>query len=156
MEKLVSAVKDWPVLIQGAIGSAIFWLVLLIGQRVAAYCAEALRNHSKGRRHTYLINELLRHNALREGDDFVSGAPFAALLWYRASRHVIVGFIWLSLGLIFDSIVGVFGVVGFVGCIYYLFAALTVVAPVNFEGDIDKKIEDLQVEISELEKGLKF
>lgn len=152
MEKFILAVQDWPVLIQGAIGSAIFWLVLLVGQRGARYCAGIIRTYSKDKQETYLRNEFIRYNAVREGGSIQIGGAYAAMLWYRASRNVIVGLIWLSLGLIFGSVVSVFGIVGFFGCIYHLFGALNIVGPINHEGDVEKKIAEIAEKLARLEE----
>ena len=151
MEKLISAIQDWPVLVQGAIGAGIFWLILLLGQKATSYLSNIARKHSKKKQESYLRNQLIRHQAFRAQNSLEKGSHFAVILLYRASRNVVIGLIWLSLGLTFDSILGVLGVVGFVGCLYYLFAALEIIKPFYSDGNIDEKITELQAKLNELE-----
>lgn len=112
--------------------------------------AESLAALSKQRKQTTLRDELFRFHAIKTQADPGAGY-FASILWYRASRHLIKA-LWLTFGLIFDAITGVLGVVGFVGCLYYLFATLNVVRPFAFEGDIDKRIEEIEEELSTLDR----
>lgn len=153
MEKLIAAIQDWPVLVQGAIGSALFWLVLLIGQRITRYLSGRAQAHSKDKQKARLLNEIIRFDALRTGMDIVEGARFASVLWYRASRHLISGLIWMTLGLLLGSVFEVFGLVGFIGCLYYLFGALDIVKPLSYDGDLDQKLEELRKQLAELEHG---
>lgn len=152
MDKFISAVQNWPVLVQGAIGSAIFWLILLIGQRATGFFSKIARDRAEGNQESHLFNELLRHRAVRDATHPESTADFASLLWYRASRKLIVGLIWLSLGLMFSEVAQAFGVVGFIGCIFNLFGALNVVKPLNVEGDIDEKIGQFEAKLENLDK----
>lgn len=151
MEKLIQAVQDWPVLIQGALGSAIFWLFLLVGQKVAAFVtshASDLSNKSKQR---FLFDQLLRCRAAKTKIDS-EGGYYASILWFRASRHVIKGLIWLTLGLIFGSVINVLGIVGYLGCFYYMFAALIIVRPFTYKEDIDQKIDELEKKLAKIKR----
>jgi hypothetical protein len=118
MEKLIASIQDWPVIIQGALGSALFALALFLGQRVTAYFVDAVRAQSKESRVRQLREQLIRFSALK-AKDHAERAYFASILWLRASRHVVKGLIWLALGLVSNSLLGVLGVVGFMGAIYY-------------------------------------
>lgn len=152
MEQLITAIQNWPVLIQGAIGSAIFWLVLLFGQKLTAALSRKVQTLSKERQKRYLYNEILRHKAVRDGGEFQPGTFYASVLWFRASRRVISGLIWLTLGLIFGTITDVFGIVGFLGCLYYLFEALYIVKPLEVTGDINEKISELETKRRKLDE----
>lgn len=154
MNDLINVIKDWPALVQGALGSGIFWLVLYIGQKFTSLISDKAQLHSTKKNKKYLYNEILRHKAVRDGNEFQSGAFYSSVLWFRASRNVINGLIWLTLGLIFGSIIGVFGIVGYLGCLYYLFTALNIVKPVNYKGeDINQEIEKLQKAYDEIKSA---
>lgn len=150
IKELLTAIQDWPALVQGVLGSAIFSLIVLVGQKVAGYVSKKIREHSKERQKIYLFNEIIRYRAVRDGHEFETWAPYASVLWFRASRHVISGLIWLTLGLIFEAISAIFGLIGFLGCLYYLFAAASIVKPIEFKGDIDTKIAELETELGKL------
>ena len=149
MEKLITAIQDWPVLIQGAIGSALFWLLLVLGQKLTTFLSTKFSPLSKRMKKSDLVTQLLRFQALKTGPHDLGG-HYASILWYRASRSVIKALIWLALGLIFGSITNVLGVVGFFGCVYYLLSALDVVRPLNYEGDIGEKIREIEQKIEEI------
>jgi hypothetical protein len=148
MEKLVTAIENWPVLIQGAIGSALFWVLLVFCQKLTTFLSERFSTLSKKRRQSELLNQLLRFHALTTSPrDF--GGPYASVLWFRASRKVVKALIWLTFGLIFESII-TFGVIGFIGCLYYLFDAYNIVRPLNYDGDITKKIREIEEQLKNI------
>lgn len=149
MEKLITSVQDWPVIIQGALGSALFALVLFVGQKVASYFLDTFRANSRQSRIRQLKEQLIRLKALKAKDHSERGY-YASLLWLRASRHVVKALIWLTLGLAFNSTLGVLGVIGFMGAIYYFFFALNIVKAIHYDGDITQKIEEIRAEMAEL------
>lgn len=153
LQRFVTAVQDWPVLVQGALGSGLFWLVLLVAQRTTAFLSSHIALQSKHRRQADLKNQLLRFHALKAsaGADSAAVAGFASVLLYRTARPVIKALMWLTLGLVFQSVLGVLGVVGFVGCLYYLLTAFNIVRPLVFDGDIDQKIAELEQKLAELD-----
>src|SRR5690606_4819398 len=124
-----------PVIFQGALGSALFALVLFAGQKIAAYFLDTLRANSRQSRIRQLKEQLIRLRALK-AKDRAERTYYISLLWLRASRHVIKALIWLTLGLAFNTILGVLGVVGFMGAIYYLFFALNIVKAITYDGNI--------------------
>jgi hypothetical protein len=93
MEELIIAVKNWPVLVQGALGSALFWLLLVIGQKMAALLSDRWGRISQASKRTKLRNELFRHRALRSAGNIEVGAPYAVILTFRASRPFFKGLI---------------------------------------------------------------
>ncbi|MCD9572347.1 hypothetical protein [Pseudomonas protegens] len=150
MEKLLASIQDFPVIVQGAMGSALFALIVYIGQKVAAYCFDSFRANTKKSRIRQLKEQSVRLRALSaEGD--AQKAYLTSLLWLRASRHVVKALIWITLGLAFESTAGPLSVVGFMGAIYYLFLALNIVKPISYEGDIEQKIKDIRIEIRKLD-----
>jgi cell division protein FtsB len=150
MEKLITSIQDFPVIIQGAMGSALFALLLYIGQKIATYCLDSFRANSKKTRVRQLKEQYIRLRALKS-EDRAEAAYFASLLWLRASRHVVKAMIWLTLGLAFESAFGTLSVVGFMGAIYYLFFALNIVKPISYDGDLQKRITEILAEMRSLE-----
>ncbi len=149
MDKLISAVSDWPVLVQGAIGSALFWLVLVFGQKIAAYASVHFATRSRKKRKSALGIQIFRYSAIKAVDP-AEQAKYMSALWFRASRDLIKGLIWLALGLAFESVISILGMVGFFGCLYYLFAALEIVKPIDSPDDIDAEITRLKEELNRL------
>lgn len=151
MDKLIASIQEWPVIVQGALGSALFALVLFVGQKIAAYFIDSMHAQSRQARIRQLREQLIRFKALKAKDN-AERAYYASLIWLRASRHVVKALIWLALGLAFNSLLGVLGVVGFLGAIYYLFIALSIVKGISYDGDVTAKIEEIRTEMRALEE----
>jgi hypothetical protein len=149
MNELITTIKDWPVIVQGALGSALFWFILLIGQKIATFCASTFNTHNKIRRQRQVRIKLLRLKAsLCEEPNEI--AFFATAFIYRAAREIVTGLIWLALGLLSDSVIGVFGPIGYLGCIYYSFSALTILKPIVKTETTTQEIQELEKELNEL------
>lgn len=149
MTELWEAIKAWPTIIQGAAGSALFALVLFIGQRASTWTAQRIASVSINRRRSSLVSRIARIRA-GQATENSDRSYYAAILWLRASRNVIKGLIWLALGLCFGSFAGAFGVVGYLGCIFYLFGALDVVKSIKKEECSDQQLALLEQELESL------
>jgi len=151
MEEFIEAIKAWPVIVQGALGSAAFWLLLNLGQWLTERTSKSTSSFLHKTKKSALINERMRLGALKaQGRD---KALFASFLVYRMSRPLIIALIWLVLGQIFNSVIGVFSIIGYLGAIYYLFVALGIVKAVNYDGDIDARIKDIKDELNKIENA---
>ena len=150
MQELSDAIKAWPVIVQGALGSALFWIVLLTGQKLAMYAAGRYSHISKKARIAWLINEQAKCLAslTNSHEEF---ATYAVIILYRTSRHVIKAIMWLVLGLISQSFLTELGVIGFIGTLYYLFKAYGVVAPINQDQYTQERLDQINVERERLE-----
>ena len=149
MQELIDAVRAWPVIIQGALGSALFWLVLLIGQALTGRIAKGYSSHSKQARLSWLISEHAKCMA-NEATSDTEFSAFALILLYRSTRHLLKALMWLSMGLVFQSLFLPAGTVGFLGCLYYLFKAAEIVAPLDDEKHSAEQLAKISKEIMEL------
>lgn len=152
-----TTITDWPGLLQACIAAGIFGALVAIGNRTFGFCSHHLSLISNKSRLYRLKNDYLRCQAYKAGkaNDVPLSANYAALLWYRAARQFVKALIWLALGLISDSIVPIFGVVGFTGCLYYLFSCLQVVGPFNDDIDVEAKLAAINSELEAVEAKLK-
>ena len=156
MQKLINALSDWPGLVQALVAAAVFSGLLSLGKISYRFVTTHINRMSRKRAIRRLSNQLWRYKAFKSYDDISDPyrAAYPALLWYRASGDAIRGLIWLTLGLITQSFLPIFGIIGFAGCLLYLFGALEVVAPVPYGiTDVDEKIADLTTTIERLTKG---
>ncbi|WP_143501105.1 hypothetical protein [Pseudomonas sp. Irchel 3H3] len=155
MEKLIASIQDFPVIVQGAMGSALFALVLYVGQKIAAYCFDSVRARSKRNQIRQIKEQYIRFCAI-SAREFTERTYYVSVLWLRASRHLVKALIWLVLGLVSESAFGAlgafgpFGAVGFMGAIFYLFLALNIVKPIEFDGDVEQKTKELKSEMDKL------
>lgn len=155
MESLINIVRDWPILLQGAIGSALFWIILTAIQKIYEITETYISHRSLKQRKSWLINNIIRLKALVSQEHSVRGY-YSSMLLYRSFRHLFKGIMWLSLGLIFNSLLSPTGIVGYIGCIYYMLKAFEVVKPVDTEKlEKEAELEKLQDELKLVKEKLK-
>jgi len=152
LERIIAAATDLPVIVQGALGSALFALALFGGQRLSTLLGRRFAKSSRERRKTYLIEQQLKYHVLKSKEYSAKGA-FVSLLVYRASRSFFKAIIWLTLGLAFGTIIDVLGLVGYCGCLYYLFASLNTVTGPETVPDVDAKLQEIKTELEALNEA---
>ena len=150
LDRLLAAASDLPVIVQGALGSALFALVLFVGQRAFLFFAEQRAKHSRTKRKRYLVEQQIKYNVLNATGVANRGA-FVSLLIYRAARSLFLALLWLSLGLIFGSVLNVLGLVGYFGCVYYLFLGLSTVTGPKKVDDVAEKLQQIKAELESLD-----
>ena len=148
MQEIFNAIKDWPVILQGALGSAAFWVFLMSGQKLIEIGHSSTISLLAGARKSALINERIRLSTLTATG--IHKPLHSSMLIYRMSRHLLKALIWMVLGNIFDSLIGVFAIIGYLGALYYLFKALDVVKPIKYDGDVQARINEINAELSSL------
>lgn len=147
MEDLWNSIRDWPAIVQGALGSALFWLFLSLMQRIFDWSSKMYGKHSTAARSSWLISHLTKCEAF-DG----SGGSYAAFnvstLVYRSLRPFYRAIMWLCIGLILQLTLEINGVIGFIGCLFYLFKAYEVISPLpddfDHKGEADLCIKELQ------------
>lgn len=154
MDKFIDAVTAWPVIVQGVLGSAIFWLILLAGQFATKYFIEVFSKHSKNSKKSRLINELCKLEGFSGNSDANSAFNITTLV-YRSLRPFYKGLMWLCLGLTFQSILPIGNIIGLVGCLFYLLKAYEAVSPLKSDIDHEKEIAKVMTELSKLDPRLK-
>ena len=152
LEKLYTAITDLPVIIQGALGSALFAGTVYFGQKVFAAAQGRLSELSRSRRRSYLLEQQIKYNVLAANGVPERGA-LVSLLLYRASRSLFKALIWLTTGLIFGSVDSLLGVVGYFGCIYYLLLGLSAVTGPETVENKKAKLEEIRAELAKLDEA---
>lgn len=80
---------------------------------------------------------------------------FVSLLVYRAARPLFLALLWLTLELIFGSVINIFGIVGYLGCVYYLLRGLSTVTGPQRVDDAEKKLSEIKAELQSLDSEKK-
>lgn len=153
LQELIDAVKAWPVIVQGTLGSALFWLIMLCGQFLTSRISKTYSHHSKRARLSWLISAHNKHSAIVSTNDTEQTVCFVILI-YRSSRHLLRALMWLVMGLIFQSLYLPAGIIGFCGSLYYLFKAYEIVSPIEYGEDSNAILTKINEEIEKLEKEL--
>ncbi|MBU1233296.1 MAG: hypothetical protein KKD01_01260 [Proteobacteria bacterium] len=153
MEKLIQQILEWPIIVQGALGSGLFWLLLRLGQKVFSIATEFASKFSKAIKKGKLKTLLLKYRgilAASNGQTELSTTHQVALI-YISLRYFIKGLIWICFGIVFQGLIGTLGVVGFIGGLYYLFQALSRVQYIDPEKATEEKVNDFQRQLDSLE-----
>jgi hypothetical protein len=153
MEIIIDRILQWPVIVQGALGSGLFWLILFIGQKAFAVSSSRYITFSKKRRLNSLQAESIRYKAFIIEDKSISAFLLIGLI-YSAMHNLIESLICVFIGLLFHNFIPVFGVIGYLFALYYLFKAADNVRYTNSEIDNKSKVEELMAEITILKNEL--
>ena len=151
LEKILTAVTDLPVIIQGAIGSGLFALVYFLGQKLYALGRDLITKQNKSRRRRYLTEEIAKYN-IATADNYAKSNAFTTMLIYRAMRSLFKALLLLSLGLLFGSVGFVFGAIGYLGAIYFLFQGLNTVRAATKTEDKKQRLNELRDELESLKQ----
>ena len=149
MNEIIVIVKEWPVIVQGALGSALFWLILLIAQKASALGASFFSNRSKAQRFSWLVSRECKHDAFGGTSTDARAAYSTSCLIYRSLRHCYKGLMWLALGLIAFPFFDIGLVIGGFGMIYFFSKAFEVVAPFKKNENTPEEWEKIQKELKE-------
>src|SRR5438045_1754199 len=108
MKAVVQQILQWPIIVQGALGSALFWLIITIGERVVRRIGARLRGFSRMRRLEFLHAEGLRYQSILEDQDPQMAVLAIVGLIYGAIHYIIKALAAACLGFIFYSLFPVF------------------------------------------------
>lgn len=148
LNEVVGMVKNWPVIVQGALGSALFWLISLVAQKVIASGIRYYSNRSKDNRMSWLVSRDAKHQAFGGEADSSTAAYATSALIYRSLRPVYKGIVWLGFGLIASAFSPLGLAIGGIGLAYYFLRAYDVVSPMSLEEHTqenrDKVVSELQ------------
>ena len=150
MKNIVDEILRWPVIVQGALGSALFWLILTGSTSLARKISTSFRGVSRVRRLDVLRTELVRYSGYAS-DDHATSAFVVASLLYSATNEIVKAIAVICLGFIFETIAPIFRTIGFVMALYYLVWAANAVRTPKTIADPETKIKELNDEIARLE-----
>ena len=149
LDRFITAMTDLPIIAQGALGSALFAVLMFMGQRIVAWASSRWSRLSKARRRVFLIDETVRYQVLAQ-ESVADKSAFLLLLLYRGSQSLVRALVWLVFGLLFGSLESVLGVVGYLGSVYYLFRCLNTIAYPEPGADAKAKIAALEAQLKSL------
>lgn len=144
-QDFASALTNLPVIIQGALGSALFAVIVWLGQKLFTFAASRATRFTRLRRIDYLTDEIAKLHFVK-GKDFALKGAFLTLLVFRSLRSFVKAFIWLSLGLLGGALNPIFGTVGYLGAMYYFFSALNTLRAPEQADDVAAKLGELSAE----------
>jgi hypothetical protein len=151
LNDLIEIVKQWPAIIQGALGSGLFWLTLNLAQKVFKWSSLHFSKYSKSQRISWLISREAKHGAFGGAIDNSEAAYCTSVLIYRSLRFVYMGFLWLGLGLVISPFIESGLVIGGMGLIYFFLKAYEVVSPISADENTPEAWQETKQELIDLD-----
>lgn len=134
----IEAAKQWPVLLQAVLGSALFSLISYLGQILYKSIVGKLSLYNASLRNENLYRELFQKKLIRTSD---RSGKVTLTLMYQGFACLLRGMMFFLIGYLFESIIPLSSIIGTIGLIYYLFKAMLWVEPLW----IEPKISNMQV-----------
>lgn len=146
-------VFDLNSILYGALGSALFAFIVYVVPKIISALGELISKYSVEQRERRLNTLWLKYYGMTHEDDDQSleSTSCQVALIYKSLRQALKAFIWISLGLIFQSVVDLLGIIGFIGGLYYLFSALGQVQTVGEDVDPQVELEKIEAELNKIE-----
>lgn len=154
MSEFIDIINDWPGIVQGALGSALFWLFLAIAPKSLFFVFGKFSHKSLKLRKRKLKMDLIKYEAI--SSDITSDQTYALTgLTYTCLRELISAFLWLTLGLISMTFIPLLGVVGFSGALYYFLLAQRITSTIDTDIDSSEVMESINKELEAISQKLK-
>ena len=114
------AIKQWPVLLQGVAGSALFAALSYLGKAVTKRTIAHISKVNERLRKDNLFRELFHKKFIR-----LPGMTDTIMILslFQASSYFASGLIFLALGWLFDGLIPLSLKIGLLGFLYYIFRA---------------------------------
>lgn len=154
MREFIDAILQWPAILQGLLGSALFALISFVGERVLRRLGPLASKVSLESRKYRVLVDMARHAGFRKGVSTQVTILFAAMLVLEAMRFIVRALLMICLGLMTTDIVPTFGFVGYAMAVYYLLKAVAVTRDTPDEADHDAIYQTLSVELKEIKDKL--
>ncbi|MDF4462092.1 hypothetical protein P3384_23100 [Vibrio parahaemolyticus] len=123
MSAVIETVTAWPVIIQGALGSALFAFCFYLGQVAVKLISKKSKTYSKQVSDEIVARDELLKETLAEGD-LNDKLLVLSGMTYPALHYVIKALMFFAFGHLAESIIPVFGSIGILIGVFFLFKAL--------------------------------
>jgi len=152
MDELIKSITGYSGIIQGVIGSAIFAIIVFFGQKLLNKIMDILSKYSKDIKRKKLTGLRRKYHGIkaRNNNEFVKSNSVQISLIYSSMRDIIKGLLWILLGLLFANTLFIFETIGYIGGIYYMFSALSIVQGIEIPQNIDEEIKRINKELNKL------
>src|SRR6267378_8555562 len=102
---IVKKILEWPIIVQGALGSAVFWLVLVLGQKIVGVFSKRAIKFSSDWKTKSLTREYIARRLF--WDDELAVLGFSMCI-YHALQFGFRGLVFITLGFISSEFIPVF------------------------------------------------
>nr|WP_298115038.1 hypothetical protein [uncultured Pseudomonas sp.] len=139
---VLNEILEWPVIVQGALGSFLFWALFKLGDFLARYSTKRLSREKKVAHYF----SLLWHS-----EDIDSTGEYAyQVCIYGALHYLIKALVFITLAFIASTFNEVFFIIGLTIAAYFLFRSISYIPHSDSHGTP----EDAKNKLAELDREL--
>ena len=145
--EIIDKILDLPVIVQGALGSGLFWLMFDIGQRLTTSISKRLSSDQKTAMWFSLAANVTKSHEMQ--------IECRQIAIYGGLHYLIKALILIVVSLLLSPLNHIIAIVGYVSSVYFLFRALSYIPHTNRfgKGDAPNKLfEDLSNEAIDANK----
>ncbi|MCG7564789.1 hypothetical protein MHM95_00570 [Pseudoalteromonas sp. CnMc7-15] len=117
-------ILDLPVIVQGALGSGLFWLAFEIGRRVINITVDLIGKINKNTHRELLTYEALYHSRCMHERGTSEDIAEHVMSIFAALRRFLVAMIYVCLGLASAAWIGELAIIAYLISVFNLFLAL--------------------------------
>jgi hypothetical protein len=129
IEQLWTAISQWPVIIQGACGSGLFWLLLETGRKLLSAIQKTLNKQSSKNKER-LLREYI-YTKLTSHSGFAYSQQGYFISFSRVLTYLIIGMVFVVIALFVGGFSRLILSIAAVGALYYFSKALSWLIPEN-------------------------
>lgn len=123
---MIEEILNLPVIVQGALGSFLFWLSYELSRRIVGLVIKLVSKFNKDIKLEFLLYEQAYslQEILVKGEDSRDLDSLRLSIFHMALNRALKGIIYVCLGLLTYSLVGEFSKIAYLIAMFYFFRAL--------------------------------
>ncbi|HHF3199684.1 hypothetical protein MTR11_23440 [Vibrio sp. CCB-PB317] len=142
---IIDTITAWPVIVQGALGSALFAITSFLGQKIVRFF------FSKWEKYSRTNNEVLASQKVALIGAYIDNdrnelSNVLTLMMFSSFHYIMKAVLFVAFGLVAESLLPAFGLAGYFIGFIYLFKAMTYSPHLAF---LDNHTEEELKEIKE-------
>ncbi len=140
--EIIDTILEWPIIIQGALGSALFWVILAVGQKLIEFSGSRLSKDKKVANYWPLT--------AYTSDDLEQKKRAYLNCIYGGLHYLVKALIVIILSLMISPIIHTVAIVGYLISVFYLFKSLSYIPHFDSFGSYEKAVEKRKELVKEL------
>ncbi len=126
--EILKKILEWPIIVQGALGSAIFWMILRLFSYLSNLAAKQIGLFKLKSKHDKYLREYIYQKYTSSSGLFYYTQGYF-LSFKKALEFLLQGILFLLFGFLLSFLHKVYLIVGLIGAIYYAFKSLSWILP---------------------------
>jgi len=124
MNNIIETITAWPIIVQGALGSALFALISFLGQKAVKFLFSKWEKYSKQNNKVLDSQKIALIQGYINNDQKLINHVLSIMV-FSSLHYLMKATLFVGLGLVAESLLPVFGGVGYFIGFIYLFKAMS-------------------------------